>query len=426
MTPPSQRYSSWPQRGLGVGLALGLFLASLPSCKPTLHSVGCGEGSYARARPLSALDTSRTYPNAFRDVLGKSDAEISAKLAATFNQLFHGDPSNEAIYFTTGTDQAYIRDIFHDDVRSEGLGLGLLIAVELGKRDEFDRLWRYAKAHRYTSGPGAGYFPSFCENGSATVACDDPFGLQYMATALLLARGRWKNDPGPIDYDREAAEVLDVVRYKEDDNCGVVDGVTGTFDAERHLPYDVPTIDALNTSRPSIVMPAAYELWRQATGDDFWSAAAAASRSYWKASAHPTTGLWPLRATFDGTPVAGSDVFLAEAYRTLINLVLDQIWTGGEPWAIEESNRLLQFFAAQGLDTYAGGYSLDGRSVIDATHQNALVAANGALALIATREQRAFIGAAWDLAPSIGRPRYNSGLMILLAQLILSGQMVVW
>jgi hypothetical protein len=55
------------------------------------------------------------------------------------------------------------------------------------------------------------------------------------------------------------------------------------------------------------------------------------------------------------------------------------------------------------------------------------VAASGALALIATIDQRTeFINAVWNLVPSTGRPRYYSGVMILLAQLILSGQMVVY
>jgi oligosaccharide reducing-end xylanase len=411
----------------GLGVGVGLTLAALTACKPTLHAVGCGDESYAREGSLAALHAPDSYPNAFRDVLGKSEAEISAKLAATFNQLFHGDPSTQAIYFTTGSDQAYILDVFHDDVRTQGLGLAMLIAVELGKRDEFDHLWRYAKAHQATSGSRQGYFSSFCDNGSTAVACDDPFGLQQIATALLLARGRWKSAPGAIDYGREATDLLDVIRYKEDDTCGVVDGITGTFDPQSHLAYDVPTLDAAGTSRPSVVMPASYELWRQATGDDFWSAATVAARTYWKASAHPSTGLLPIRATFDGTPVVGSDAFDPGVYQTFINLVLDQLWTGGQSWAVDESNRLLQFFAGQGLDTYAGGYSLDGRSVVDATHQNALVAANGALALIATVEQRtAFINAAWNLTPSLGNARYHSGLMILLSQLILSGQMAVY
>jgi oligosaccharide reducing-end xylanase len=408
-----------------VGLALALFA----SCKTTLHSIGCGENGYTLndGADLGPLRAPGFYPNAFRDVLGKSDADIAAKMAATFNQLFHGDPSSQAIYFTTGTDQAYILDVFHDDVRTEGIGLGMMIAVELGKRDEFDRLWRYAKASQYTNGASQGYFPSLCDEGSTVVACDDPFGLQQIATALLLARGRWKNAPGTINYGQEARKLLDIIRYKQDYNCGIVDGVTGTFDPNSKLVYDTPSIDSANTSRPSIAMPAYYELWQQATGDAFWSAAATASRNYWKASANVTTGLLPSRATFAGTPVPGSDTFVPDNYRTLISIVLDHIWTGSQPWAADEGNRLLQFFDGQGIDTYAGEYSLDGSTVIDSTHQNALVAASGALALVATLDQRPeFIQAMWNLDPSTGRPRYYSGVMIMLAQLILSGQMGVY
>ena len=123
---------------------VGLALALCSSCKTTLHSIGCGENGYTvnGGTALGPLHAPGLYPDAFRDVLGKSDADITAKIATTFNQLFHGDPSSEAIYFTTGTDQAYILDVLHGDVRSEGIGLGMMIAVELGKRDEFDRLLR--------------------------------------------------------------------------------------------------------------------------------------------------------------------------------------------------------------------------------------------------------------------------------------------
>ncbi len=408
---------------------VGLALALLPSCNTTLHSIGCGEAGYTLddGAALGPLRAPGFYPNAFRDVLGKSDADIAAKIAATFDQLFHGDPSSEAIYFTTGTDQAYILDVYHDDVRSEGVGLGMMIAVELGKRDEFDRLWRYAKASQYASGASQGYFPSFCNMGTTVFACDDPFGLQQIATALLLARGRWKDAPGTIDYGQEARTLLEIIRYKQEYNCGIVDGVTGTFDPNSKLVYDVPSVDSANTSRPAIAMPAYYELWQRATGDAFWSEAATASRNYWKASANATTGLLPTRARFDGTPVPGSDTFITESYRALFSIVLDHIWIGSQPWAVDESNRLLQFFAGQGIDTYAGGYSLDGSTVVDATHQDSLVAANGALALIATIDHRTdFINAVWNLVPSTGRPRYYSGIMIMLAQLILSGQMAVY
>ena len=53
-----------------------------------------------------------SYPNPFRDLLGETDAAISAKINNAFNQLFHGDPSTQAISYAAGTDQAYIQDTF--------------------------------------------------------------------------------------------------------------------------------------------------------------------------------------------------------------------------------------------------------------------------------------------------------------------------
>src|SRR5262249_2767303 len=118
------------------------------------------------------------YPNAFRDLMNKSDADISTKINATFMQLFHGDAGTQAIYFPVGTDQAYIQDILHGDVRTEGIGYGMLIAVELDKRDEHDRLWTYAKSTlQVMSGGAAGYFQSYCEAaGGAWTPGPDPFG----------------------------------------------------------------------------------------------------------------------------------------------------------------------------------------------------------------------------------------------------------
>ena len=47
-----------------------------------------------------------------------------------------------------GTDQAEIRDTFHnDDIRTEGFGYAMMIAVQLDKRTEFDRMWTYVKSH---------------------------------------------------------------------------------------------------------------------------------------------------------------------------------------------------------------------------------------------------------------------------------------
>jgi oligosaccharide reducing-end xylanase len=405
--------------------------ALLPSaCTTSLDAIGCGEidrgidggavdGSISGGATLAPLRRTPPYVNAFREFLGRSDSDIANKVGSTFNRLFHGDPSNEAIFFPVGTDQAYILDVLHDEVRSEGIGLGMLITVELDKRDEFDKLWRYAKAIQIKNGPARGYFPSYC-NSSGTAdtdyRCNDPFGLQQIATTLLLARGRWQSAPGDIDYGGEAAALLDIIRYKQAYNCGIVDEVTGTFDPEASLPYDTPTSASANISRPSIVMPAYYDLWAQATGDAFWSQAASAGRAYWRASAHPRTGLVPLLATFDGKPVPNFDIFGPESVRTFFNMALDRIWSNTQGWLVDESNRVLQFFYGQGLTSYGQSYSLDGMNEIAPLHDMTVMSANGVLALAATYDRRAeFVNEVWNLNAPTGNARYYAGITYLLS-----------
>jgi oligosaccharide reducing-end xylanase len=282
-------------------------------------------------------------------------------------------------------------------------------------------------------GPAAGYFKSFCDLESSTVECLDPFGLQQMVMALILAHDRYTRagaNPGPVDYQAEARRLLALMRHKQDQNGGVVGGVTDTFDASTRLVFDIPDVSAAGVGRPSIEMPAYYDLWAQATGDPFWTGAAVAARSYWQRSAHPTTGLFPVRATFaTGAPVMGSANFEPESYRTLLNLVLDVIWSGSQGWAKDESDRLLGFFLRLGLATYGGSFTLDGSVTITTTHDAALVAMNGVTALTATAtlpERASFINAVWNQTLVTGFTRYYSGLLDLLALLALSGQFRVY
>jgi oligosaccharide reducing-end xylanase len=415
---------------VGVRLTVGAFfaLSLLGACRTTVDSLGYDDARDAAsdARVLHPLSGPASYPNAFRDVLGKNDTEIAARLEDFFSQLFHGNPNTEAIYFPAGPEQAFILDILHGDVRTEGIGYAMIIAVELDKRDEFDRLWRYAKAvPQYQSGPNRGYFLSSCDAASGTLPCVDPFGLEQFVMALLFANGLWGSD-GAIDYGADALTWLDLMRQKEDQNGGVVDGVTNTFDGATKLVFDVPNTTAAGYTRPAVEMPGYYALWSQATGDPFWNEAAAAARAYWRRSANPTTGLLPTRATFGGMPVAGSDTFSSEGYRMQLNMVLDHVWFAAEPWEVDESNRLIAFFAGQGIDQYGRQYSLDGVT-IDPLHDASLVAVNGATALLTTSSERFdFINAAWNLSVPTGPARYYTGLLNVLSFLILSGRFRVY
>ena len=70
--------------------------------------------------------------------------------------------------------------------------------------------------------------------------CDDPYGEQQMVTALIFAHDRWGSTTGPVNYEAGAVALLDVMRHKEDENGGIVDGITNTFDSTTALPYHLP------------------------------------------------------------------------------------------------------------------------------------------------------------------------------------------
>jgi oligosaccharide reducing-end xylanase len=410
----------------------GLLLSS-SACRTTLDSLGCKEhslnldagGDIPSAITLAPLLGPASYPNAFHEILGKSETDINNRVNNAYAQLFHGDPDTESILVEDGPDRAYVYDRYHKQIRSEGLGLGLLISVSLDQRSDFDRLWRYSKSIQVVTGPAQGYFPSSC--GEADEACFDPFGIEQMITALLLARGRWQASPGDVDYEFEAASLLDVVRNKDIYNCAITGDVTALFDDQTNLPYDTPVLASAGKTRPSVLMPAYYDLWYQATDDLRWSQAADAARIHLQASAHPVTGLIPWRTTFDGSPVPGSDVFNSESLRVFFNIAIDGIWSGRKPWLVSESNLVLQFFASKGITNYGHMFSLDG-ATLQSFHDRALVAANGALAIIASSDlQRDFVNEVWNLGmPSTSSSRYYSGLMHMLALVILSGRLRVY
>lgn len=401
-----------------ASVAASILVACVTGCGSTTDSLG--------TRELGPLQGPRVYPNLFAELLGKTESEITSKVDGAFKRLFHGNPDTQAFYAPSG-DAAVIVDSYNGDQRTEGYGLAMLIAVELDKQDEFDRIWRGAQRFRYTSGPYEGYYASVCNTPSGPERCVDPYGLQQFAMALLLANDLWKNAPSSVDYATAAAELLNVMLHKQDMNGGVVGGVTNTFEPSTKLVPHEPNVTFANVTRPSLVMPAYYSLWAQATGDSFFLDAASAARTYLRNAAHPTTGLTSVRTDLNGKPLAGFDTFQAESYRVQLNLMLDYLWSEQPNPASVLSDRLLKFFVSQGKDSYGRSFTLDGAPT-DLSHDVALVAANGMSALAADQnpDRQTFVQAVWDEELPTGGSRYYGGLMQLLSMLALSGKLRVY
>jgi oligosaccharide reducing-end xylanase len=425
-----------------------LALNLLAGCTSTVDSLGHDKAvpapsSSSSSAPIPAslkpLMGPDTYDNAFHDLLNYTTDDIDSRVEAAFQQLFHGDQSDEPIYYmkANSDNEAYIWDAYHSDVRTEGLGIGMLIAVELDHQDEFDKLWNFNKHEQAASGAQAGYYLSSCDEPTGVGNCLDPYGLQMFAMALIFAHDRWNTSTiAGIDYERDALAILDVMLHKEDENGGIVAGITNTFDAETLLVFDEPKTSNAAVTRPSILMPAFYKLWSQATGNQVFSQAGDAARDFLGIVGDGTTGLMPLRAYFDGTPVPGSDTFQTEAYRVFPNMVLDQIWSTDAPSsAIVDLNRVLAFFLSQGFEKYGSAYQLDGTLVPGKTdHEIALVLVNGMTALKATTkvsppvsdsDRQRFIQAVWNQDTVTGDYRYYQGILQLFALCVLSGKMQV-
>jgi len=313
-------------------------------------------------------------------------------------------------------------------VRTEGIGLAMLIAVELDKKDEFDQLWRYSKGVlQQPSGAARGYFSSFCGEDTAA-PCYDAYGMQHFVLALMLANGRWHSTT-EMPYASDALTLLDVLQNKEAENGGVMLGIGSAFDAQSHLVREEPTLaDAGFTTRSALQMPAAYWYWQEASGNAFWGAAASAAHTHLLAAADPSTGLWPMRSYFDGTPVDASPGFTAQGYRTQLNLAIDALWNTASADQADLASRVLDFFYGKGLDKYGITFSVDGMSLDDSSRAQALISVNGALAVAAraNAHRKEFVQAVWDQGIPSDNNRYYDGLLYLMSMLVLSGRMQVY
>jgi len=414
--------------------ALFLFLSLLLI---STVSTGCGLSPGRTSSSQEGAFYSGDYPNAFVDMLGKSEAEIQAKLDAAWEHLFYGDDESERVYYPVDEPgqppMAYIQDIGNDDVRSEGMTYGMMIAVQMDKQEEFDRLWTWAKTYMYQDdGAYEGYFAWQCTpEGRQLDPGPASDGEEWFVMALFFAAGRWGNGEGIYNYEAEAQSILHTMLHKSEEGGGAA---TDMFDPEHKQVVFVPKVGTPSRfTDPSYHVPHYYELWARWAEEDnaFWEEAAAVSRNFFKKAAHPETGLMPDYAKFDGSPTdpfgGGHDAFRFDAWRTAMNVAADYAWFAADEWEVEQSNRLLDFFYDQGIDSYANQFTLEGEP-LSSDHSLGLVAMNAVAAGLASTNETApeFVQALWDASPPTGKWRYYDGMLYMLGLLHVSGQFRIY
>ncbi|OZQ79810.1 glycosyl hydrolase family 8 [Paenibacillus odorifer] len=362
------------------------------------------------------------YRNLFKE-FGFSEDEINAKLEETWSDLFYGDP-NVRIYYPLDEDKSYILDTGNLDVRSEGMSYGMMMAVQMNKKDEFDRLWNFSKTFmQHKEGRYADYFAWHCKpDGTRISQGPAPDGEEFFAMALFFASKRWGNGPAPYNYSEQARIILRACVHKTETGAG-----DSMWDAETKLIKFVPES---TFSDPSYHLPHFYDLfalWADEGDHIFWREAAEASRTYLHTTCHPITGLAPEYANFNGTPAESQphgdfSHFFSDAYRVAANIGLDWVWFQKDSWQVNQCNRIQAFFRNIEVSNYRR-YTIEGQAFDEpALHPVGLLATNAMASLASDGpEAEHFVRLFWDTPLRTGQRRYYDNCLYFFSLLALSG-----
>lgn len=376
-----------------------------------------------------------TYRNLFREA-GYKQADIDAKLAKAYHDVFEGP---NKVYFEVGDTMAYVSDVKNHDARTEGLSYGMMIAVQMNKKDVFDRIWRWSKAYlQHQSGPREAYFawsinPATMKKNAEGSASD---GELYYVTDLLFAANRWGNNTG-INYYGEARRILDAMWRK--DGTGNIYNLINT--EHKQISF-VPEGSGYTWTDPSYHLPVFYEVWAAYANDGheaFYRACADTSRAFLHRACNPVTGLNADYTEFSGQPHDprwGPSAFRFDSWRVPMNIAMDYTWAGADKaWQEDYARRFQGFLRSQGIDAFGDQFNPDGSRpefLLQAggfkklRHSLGLVSTAATLSLI-NRDKTStdFVRALWNAKlepyPDGYFDPYYDGLLYLFSLMHLSG-----
>lgn len=397
----------------------------------------------------SGAAPSRGTPNLLSAELGVSQTEVNDKLAMAVSRFFGigtGEPDalttdrGYRVYYELPQDrsQAFIWAPDSEDIRSEGMSYGMMIALQVGLKEHFDRLWKFSKLQMqyredtsYT--PWRHYFkwqgsiddtdPDNWQVNYDAATVPAPDGEEYFAAALYLAARRWGSN-GAVDYRAEADAIAAAMLNNQRSGRR-----SPIFDDRNDMVVFVPTAGANTYSDPSYHLPAFYELFATdgpSADAERWLTIAEVSREFFVQSAHDQTGLHPDYANFDGTPNDGTrrhDEFRYDAWRVILNMAVDYAWTGPDERLRTQVEKYHAFFSDHLGDSNVSNslFELDGSNPSGggSTALTATLAAGGLASESEFRRQ--YLQNLWDVGQQSGLYRYYQECVYLLGLLASSG-----
>jgi oligosaccharide reducing-end xylanase len=460
------------------------FLSSLARCcvPLALSAFGCIGGSElsgktARQEQIAEADTADPAPealpkgwksvrdpawgeaprgrgteNLFVQLLGKTQAEVDEKLTLAVHRFFGiGTEEPNTLVRDTGyrlyyelpqdPSMAFIWAADSNDIRSEGMSYGMMLAVQMNLREQFDRLWKFSRTFmQYPSDSSVSAWRHYFRwQGNVRMESPEqwavkfgpettpaPDGEEYFATALYLAHRRW-GSTGEVDYREEAAKISWAMLHNRPHR----DGRFPIINRQANMVVFVPYQSSNDHSDPSYHLPAFYELFAEyGPGDDAarWREIAKASRDYLVQSAHPSTGLHPDYALFNGKPTQGyvasrHDEFYYDAWRVPMNMALDQAWFQADTRMQAQVEKYHAFFAGHlGEHNVSNAlFAIDG-SKPTGGGSTALTATLASGSLVSKAPQRkTFVENLWYVSQQSGQWRYYQECVYLLALLATAG-----
>ncbi len=373
---------------------------------------------------------SKNYRNVFTEI-GVDKEKIEKRLLEIRDEYFY---SEDRVYHEV-EDMGYIVDTGNNDARTEGMSYGMMICVQLNMKEEFDRIWKWAKTYMWMdSGENEGYFAWSCSlDGRKNAYGPAPDGEEYFAMALYFASHRWGDGEGIFEYSKEADAILRAMIHKGSD------GRPGApmINNENHEILFVPGSPFTD---PSYHLPHFYELfsqWGPKEDSEFWKEASRVSREYLVKSCHPETGFSPEYAQFDGRPLTMKmpwsddrhDWFYSDAYRTVANIALDYIWFGVDVGQIKACHNIQRALLSDMRENTYHIYEIDGRIAGEKALHPVAITATVAESVLATDFDdvaREWIEKFYNMPLRKGDRRYYDNCLYFFAFLALSGNYRIW